>query len=125
MEQSHITSNYPNKSLLFKKYFQKNVFDDDFLDEKDKALSPFVLSDEIPGEVIKKSKKIKRNKIRNFSVNKENDIKYGSNIVYIDSKIDDNGEESYQIMNEQISKIMTVQKFCKKSPYGRRIRKKI
>ena len=90
MKQTYIISNSPKKHLFFEGNFLKNIFDDNFLNEKDKALSPIVLSDEIQGEI---------------------DIKYGSNIEYIGSKIDDNNEEFHEILNEQICKIIDEKRF--------------
>ena len=106
MEQSEQIINLPKKILDYKKYFQKNIFDEIFLDEKDKALSPIVLSDKIPGKEIKKSNKKKKRK--NCKDNESKYIRYGSNIVYIDSKIDkkDNGDEFREKLNEQILKII-------------------
>ena len=127
MEQSQVIGYSPKNHLLYKKYFQKDIFDEDFLDEKDKALSPIFLSDVIPEEEIKKSKKKKIEKRTNFNSNIEKDIKYGSNIVYIGSKIDDNDndEEPNKIMNQQVMRIIIEQKFCKKCPKEKKMRKKI
>ena len=122
MEQSGIC-NPPKNNFKYEKFFQKHIFDEDFLDEKDKALSPILLSDEIPGEITKKSLKENEEKEINLKLNEEKDIKYGSNIVYIDSKIDDNDEEYNEIMNEQINMIV-IQQINKKFPIGRKMRKK-
>ena len=107
MEHSNIITHFPKKILDYKKFFQKNIFDEDFLDEKDKALSPIVLSDKIPGEPLKKSKKKKKR--ANSNANKEKYIRYGSNIIYIDSKITkkDDNDEFRSIINEQIFKIIS------------------
>ena len=112
MEQSEVASELSKKILDYKKYFQKNIFDEDFLDEKDKALSPIVLSDKIPGKEIKKSKNKKKQKRKNCKDNDCKYIRYGSNIVYIDSKIDekDNGDEFREKLNEQILKIIIDEK---------------
>ena len=112
MEKNDAISSFPkNKYLHYKKYFLKNIFDEKFLDEKDKALRPIVLSDKIQGETIKKSKKKKagRKKRSNFNENEEKYIKYGSNIVYIDSKIDenDNDDKFHALLNDQIFKIIS------------------
>ena len=126
MKQSHINDNTkkPKKSLHYKQYFQKDIFDEEFLNEKDKALSPIILSDKIPGETKRKSKKKKNKKKLNLKQNEEKDIKYGSNVVYIESKIDDNDKDEFRdIMNEQVLKIIVVQQF-KKSP-NKRIKNKI
>ena len=121
MNQLHKISKSSKKSLHYNQYFQKDIFDEEFLNEKDKALRPIILSDKIPEEPKRKSILDKRGSNLKFN----EDIKYGSNIVYIGSKIDDNEEESHDIIVEQINKILIQQKFCKKSPYKRRIRKKI
>ena len=123
MEQSEQIINLPKKILDYKKYFQKNIFDEDFLDEKDKALSPIVLSDIIPGDTKKSLTEIEEKGI-NFKLSPEKDIKYGSNIIYISSKMDDNDDEFREIMNEQINMIL-IQQICKDYPYGKRKRKKM
>ena len=109
MEQSNVINNFPKKILCYKSYFQKNIFDEDFLDEKDKALSPIILSDKIPEETVKKLKKKIKKKRTNFNANEEKYIRYGSNIVYIDSKLDknDNNDEFRTVLNEQIFKIIS------------------
>ena len=61
MEKSDKIINLPKKILDYKKYFQKNIFDENFLDEKDKALSLIVLSDKIPE---KKEEKIEGEDLR-------------------------------------------------------------
>ena len=125
MEQSNIISKSEKKNLIFKNYFKKNIFDEDFLDEKDKALSPIALSDVIPGESLRNSIKEKKEKGTNFSSIEEKDIKYSSNIVYIESKIDDNDEEPHVLINEEITRIIMQQRYCKNSLYRRMVRKKI
>ena len=112
MERSNIIQNPSNKNLICKQYFQKNMFDEDFLAAKDKALSPIVLSDVISRESIKKDPKTKES---NFKFNDETAIKYGSNIIYIESKSDDNDEEFCEIINKQVKKIIILKKLCKKS----------
>ena len=109
MEQRGKISNIQKKNLHYKKYFQKNIFDEDFLNEKDKALSPIVLSDVIPKNAIKKFKNKKNNAKTNFESNDENETRYGSNIVYIGPKIakDDHDDEFRSILNEQIFKIIS------------------
>ena len=109
MEDRNIMCNLSKKILDYKKYFQKNIFDESFLDEKDKALSPIVLSDKIPGKAVNKSKNKKQKKRKNFKVNERKCSRYDSNIVYIDSKIDenDNDDEFRSILNEQIFKIIS------------------
>ena len=108
MEKNDLINNFPKKILHYKTFFQNNIFDDDFLDEKDKALSPIVLSDEIPGEKIKNHKKKKKKKITNFNSNEEKYIRYGSNVVYIDAQKDknDNNDEFRAIINDKIFKIL-------------------
>ena len=127
MEQSEVASELSKKILDYKKYFQKNIFDEDFLNEKDKALSPIVLSDKIPGKEIKKSKNKKKQKVKHLNINEDKDIKYGSNIVYIGSKIDDNDkdEDSSAIINQQIKNLFIGHNTCKKSVNKRRKKKKI
>ena len=124
MKQSHINDNTkkPKKSLHYKQYFQKDIFDEEFLNEKDKALSPIILTDKIPGEN-KKETPIKKGK-NNYIKIEEGKI-YGSNIIYIDSEIDDNGKEEFcSILNEQINNIKTHQKFCAKYPIKKIVRRK-
>ena len=121
MEQNHIIKS-PKKNLTYYNYCQKNIFDEDFLSEKDKALSPIELSDVVPGETTIKSLKDKAEEEKYLKLNEEKDIKYGSNIIYIESKINDNDEEFRSIMNEQIWKIVILQRFCKKSHQRRRMR---
>ena len=125
MKQNQIICKSAEKNLNRKKYFLKNIFDEDFLNEKDIALSPIVLTDEIPGEIIAKSQKETKKKRTNLNNHEVKDIKYGSNIVYIDSKIDDNDEGSHALITEQINRIINERKFCKKTPNRRRTRKKI
>ena len=125
MKQNQIICKSAEKNLNRKKYFLKNIFDEDFLNEKDIALSPIVLTDEIPGEIITKSQKETKKKRTNLNNHEVKDIKYGSNIVYIDSKIDDNDEGSHALITEQINRIINERKFFKKTPNRRRMRKKI
>ena len=125
MKQSCTINNSKNKDLNKEKYFLKNIFDENFLNEKDKALSSIVLSDVIPEETIKTSLNEKEIKEKNFKIDKRKDIKYGSNIEYIGSKIDDNDDEFCTILNEQICKIISEQKLCKKPLNGKTMRKKI
>ena len=122
MKQNNIISAFAKNNLNYENYLKKNIFDENFLNEKGKALSPIVLSDEIIGETIIES--LNEKKEIHFSANEEKDIKYSSNIVYIESKITDSEEESFAIMNEQINKIITRQKLRKKSPFGKRKKKK-
>ena len=112
MEKNDTINNFPKKKYLpYKKFFLRNIFDENFLDEKDKALSPIVLSDKIQVEKIKKSKKKKaeRKKRTNFNENEEKSIKFGSNIVYIDSKIDENNNDDKfrALLNDQLFKIIS------------------
>ena len=123
MEQNNIISNSQKINFKYQKYFRKYIFDEDFLNEKDKALSPIFLSDIIPGETKKSLTEIEE-KGKNSKFSSEKDIKYGSNIIYIDSKIDDNDEEFHEIMNEQINMII-IQQICKNYPNGKKMRKKI
>ena len=125
MKQSCTINNSKNKDLNKEKYFLKNIFDENFLNEKDKALSSIVLSDVIPEETIKTSLNEKEIKEKNFKIDRRKDIKYGSNIEYIGSKIDDNDDEFCTILNEQICKIISEQKLCKKPLNGKTMRKKI
>ena len=111
MKQSHIISESLLKNLNNENYFLKNIFDEEFLNEKDKALSPIILSDVIPEEIIKKSLKKTKKKEINLKINEEKDIKYGSNIEYIGSKIDDNNDEFFEILNEQVCEIIDEQNF--------------
>ena len=123
MEKSDKIINLPKKILDYKKYFQKNIFDEDFLDEKDKALSPVLLSDKIHKETIKKTKKKKSNKKTNLKCNEKKDVEYGSNIVYIGLKVGENdGDDEFQsILNEQMFKIILDEKiFRKKTPNNRK-----
>ena len=121
MKQNHIISKSSEKKLNYKNYFLKNIFDENFLNEKDKALSPIVLSDIIPEEKINKT----QYKRKNFIANEAKDSKYGSNIKYIDSNVDDNIDEFHEILNEQICKIVNEQKLLKKFQNGRRKKKNI
>ena len=123
MEQNNIISNSQKINFKYQKYFRKYIFDEDFLNEKDIALSPIVLSDIIPGDTKKSLTEIEEKGI-NFKLSPEKDIKYGSNIIYISSKMDDNDDEFREIMNEQINMIV-IQQICKDYPYGKRKRKKI
>ena len=109
MEQKDKFNNLPKKILRYKTYFHTNVFDENFLDEKDKALSPIVLSDEIPGETIKKPKKKTKRRRTDFNANVEKYFKYGPNIIYIGPKKDknDDNDEIHKILNEQIFKIIS------------------
>ena len=109
MEQRERIINFPKKILRYKTYFHKNIFDEKFLDEKDKALSPIVLSDEIPGEINKKAKKKNKRRRTDFNVNEKKYIKYGPNIIFIGAKIDknDNDDEIRATINEQIFKIIS------------------
>ena len=125
MKQSCTINNSKNKDLNKEKYFLKNIFDENFLNEKDKALSSIVLSDVIPEETIKTSLNEKEIKEKKFKIDRRKDIKYGSNIEYIGSKIDDNDDEFCTILNEQICKIISEQKLCKKPLNGKTMRKKI
>ena len=127
MEKNDIFNNFQKKILCYKSFFQKNIFDEVFLDEKDKALTLAVLSDVIPEEIIKKTKKKKIIKRASFKYNEEEDTKNGSNIVLIGPKIaDDNDNEFHDILNEQIFKIIRKKKIsCKNTPNRRRMRKKI
>ena len=111
MKQSHIISESLLKNLNNENYFLKNIFDEEFLNEKDKALSPIILSDVIPEETIKKSLKKTKKKEINLKINEEKDIKYGSNIEYIGSKIYDNNDEFFEILNEQVCEIIDEQNF--------------
>ena len=108
MKQSEIINNFPSKILYYRAFFQKNIFDEDFLEEKDKALSPIVLSDQIPRKEINKFKKKKKRKT-NFNAKEEKYIRYGSNIVYVDSEKDIKykDDDFRSIMNEQIFKIIS------------------
>ena len=119
MKQSHINDNTkkPKKSLHYKQYFKKDIFDEEFLNEKDKALSPIILSDKILEETpIKKEKK-------NY-IKFEDGKFYGSNIIYIDSEIEDNGKNEFcSILNEQINHIIH-QKFCTKFPKKKIVKRK-
>ena len=126
MKRSNIDTKRPKKNLHYKKYFQRDIFDEDFLNEKDKALSPIVLSDKIPEEPRWKSPKTKKEKGASFNFNEEKDIKYGSNIVFIESKIDENdNEEKYsEIIKEQIKKILIQQYIYKKYRNKRKVKKK-
>ena len=112
MEKSDKIINLPKKILDYKKYFQKNIFDENFLDEKDKALSPIVLSDKIPEKKTKKSKKKKQKKRKNSKAKKEKYNIYGSNIIYIDSKVEENeNDDKFRtVINEQIFKIISDEK---------------
>ena len=121
MEQNHLIKS-PKKNLTYYNYYQKNIFDEDFLSEKDIALSPIELSDVVPGETTRKSIKDITEEEKLLKLNEEEDIKYGSNIIYIESKINDNDEEFRAIMKEQIWKIVILQRFCKKSYTRRRMR---
>ena len=123
MESNNVNNNSKINNLKCEKHFQKYIFDEDFLDEKDKALSPMVLSDEIPGETIKSKEGEKENET-NIIFNGEKYVKYGSNIVYIDSKIDDNDEELTTVMNEQVNMII-IDQVCKKYSSRKKIKKKI
>ena len=123
MEQSGLIKTSKKINFRYEKYFRKYIFDEDFLDEKDKALSPMVLSDEIPGETIKSKEGEKENET-NIIFNGEKYVKYGSNIVYIDSKIDDNDEELTTVMNEQVNMII-IEQVCKKYSSRKKIKKKI
>ena len=128
MNQTDIINNFSKKILCYKTYFQKNIFDEDFLDEKDKALTPFVLSDVIQKKVIKKSKKKKQNQKANFQFPEKKDNKYGSNIVYIGPKIaeNDNDDEFHEILNEQIFEIVRDGKIsCKNTPNKRETKTKL
>ena len=127
MERNHIISKSSKNNSNKENYLLKNIFDENFLIEKDKALSPVILSDEIPEETTKKALKEIKNKGTTFNANEEKYIKYGSDIVYIDSKIDENNnDENYcEIINEQIKNIIIELDFCKSKPKRRRIRKKI
>ena len=68
MVDSGIISNYQKMNSNHKKYFYENIFDEDFFNEKDKALSPIVLSDEISGGTIKKSIEVKKEKKLKFKI---------------------------------------------------------
>ena len=120
MEQSGLIKTSKKINFRYEKYFRKYIFDEDFLDEKDKALSPMVLSDVIPGET---KKSLKEEKGISFKATLEKDIKYGSNIIYISSKMDDNDEERRTIMNEQINKII-IDQVCKKYSSVKKAKKK-
>ena len=111
MKQNHASSKSQKNSLHYDDYLLKNIFDEKFLNEKDKALSPIILSDIIPGETIKKHLKKTKKKAKNIKINEEKDINYGSNIELIESKKDDNGEEIREILNEQICEIIDEQNF--------------
>ena len=108
MEQSDIINNFPKKILHYRAFFQKNIFDETFLDEKDKALSPIVLSDQIPQKAINKPKKKQKRKT-NFNAKEEKYIRYGSNIIYVDSERDKKNKDDdfHSIMNDQIFKIIS------------------
>ena len=114
MEQKDKIINFPKKILRFKTLFQNNIFDEVFLDEKDKALSPVVLSDEIPGEAIKKPNEKERRKT-DLITNQEKYNKYGPNIIFIGPKLErnDNDDNIHEILNEQVFKILSNEKFCK------------
>ena len=111
MRKGNIISNSRNTVFNIETNFQKNIFDEDFLDEKDKALSPIVLSDEIPEETIKNPLKKTKKKETNLKINEVKDIKYNSNVEYIGSKVDDNNEELLEILDEEVYKIIDEQKF--------------
>ena len=119
MKQNDVFDNHD------KKYLQHNIFDEDFLNEKDKALSPIELSDEIPEVMINKSLEETTDKGTNFQSDEENDFKYGSNIIYIESKIEDNDDDFYSILNENVCKIIFEQKFGKKSTIWRKMKNKL
>ena len=114
MEQKDKIIYFPKKILRFKTLFQNNIFDEVFLEEKDKALSPIVLSDEIPGEAIKKHKENKRRR-NHLNTSKEKYNKYGPNIIFIGPKLErnDNDDNIDEILNEQVFKILSNEKFCK------------
>ena len=120
MEQSRPNSESQKINLNFDDYLLKIIFDEKFLNEKDKALSPIILSDIIPGETIKKHLKKTKKKALNLKINEEKDINYGSNIELIESKKDDNGEEIREILNEQICEIIDEQKYCKNLIKGKK-----
>ena len=127
MNQNDINNITPKTNPNYGNQFLKNIFDEDFLDEKDKALSPIELSDEIPEEINKTTKIEKKEKVKHLNINEDKDIKYGSNIVYIGSKIDDNDkdEDSSAIINQQIKNLFIGHNTCKKSVNKRRKKKKI
>ena len=108
MESNNVNNNSKINNLKCEKHFQKYIFDEDFLDEKDKALSPIVLSDQIPRKEINKFKKKKKRKT-NFNAKEEKYIRYGSNIVYVDSEkdIQYKDDDFHSTMNEQIFKIIS------------------
>ena len=120
MEQSRPNSESHKINLNFDDYLLKIIFDEKFLNEKDKALSPIILSDIIPGETIKKHLKKTKKKALNLKINEEKDIIYGSNIELIESKKDDNGEEIREILNEQICEIIDEQNYCKNLIKGKK-----
>ena len=117
---SKIIYNTSKNNCHFKRFFV-NVFDENFLNEKDKALRPIILSDVIPGET---KVSLKRKPIRRLS--NDTDIKYGSNIVLVDLQFEDNDneEESNNVLNEQISKIINQQKYKSKCSRHRSSKKK-
>lgn len=113
MENANANCYSETAGTFYRKFFlPQNIFDDEFLKEKDKALSPIIISD-----IIKEESKNQNNiKCKTMKQDEEKDIKYGSNIIYIGSEIDDSENDGEKFfLKEQIKMVTGQQKSRKKS----------
>ena len=126
--EKKFNNEYRNNSYYFE------AFSDEFLKDKDAALQPIIIEEKIIDDVetasdeskqknqtkISKKPKDKREAKKSFS-------SYGSNIVIIQAKNEDNEEEENKggELIDEIKKIMNKQiKLNNKSPKARRNKKK-
>ena len=104
-ENGHCNSETIGNSF-YRRFLEQNIFEDKFLKEKDIALRPIIISDFIPEDP--KNQNNKKSII--IKPNEEKDIKYGSNIIYVDSKLVDSENEEEESLQKQIKMIISQQK---------------